>query len=310
MTPPVHHYRAYGLRIRSEIEVPFTVPGAEAEPDLTIRLGAVPVSLRDVTSVWGGWQAAPGRVLLNVRGTARYLIAERGREVVVDPCEGSGGAVRAFLLGSVLGACLQQRGRLTLHASAVETDAGAALFAGPQGVGKSTLLAALLHRGYRMLADDVSAITLDADGSPQVSGAFPHLRLWADVMDLLRWNGTERAIEEVRGARSKWCVPVERFRDAPLAVRAVFVLSAHGGDSIAIWPAPASTAFASLVEHTYRPRLVRELGLERRHFRMVGATVRHAPVIRVGRPRDSFQIDALVDRIVEYLGDARLAESG
>ena len=309
MTLPVHNYHAYGLRIRSEIEVPFAALGPDAEPDLSVRIGAVPASLSDATSAWGGWQAAPARVLLNVGGTARYLIAERGREVVVDPCEG-GGAVRGFLLGSVLGACLQLRGCLTLHASAIETDAGAALFAGPQGVGKSTLLAALLDRGYRMLADDVSGIARGAGGRPEVSGAFPHIRLWADAMDRLRWNGTPRALEEVRGTRRKWCVPVEAFRDAPLAVRAVFVLSAHDGDSIVIRPAPASAAFASLVRHTYRLRLVRELGLGRRHFRMVGATVRHVPVVRVGRPRDSFRLDALADRIVEYLEDPRFPTGG
>lgn len=303
MTLPAHNYRAYGLRIRSEIEAPFAASGGEAAPDLVIRVGAVPVSLSDATHGWGGWQFAPGRLLLNVAGTARYLITERGRQVVVAPGKDRGGGVGAFLFGSVLGACLQQRGRLTVHASAIETDAGAVLFAGPRGVGKSTLLAALLDRGYRMLADDVSGVALDAGGRPEVFGAFPHVRLWADVVERLRWDGRERALEEVRGGRRKWCVAVERFRDAPLAVRAVFVLSASDGDAVAVEAAPASAAFASLVEQTYRPRMVRELGLERDHFRMVGAVVRHAPVVRVRRPRTGFQLAALADRIVECLED-------
>ena len=298
---PVHHYRAYGLRIRSEIETPFAASGAEADPDLTIRVGAVPPSLGDSTRSWARWQVAPGRLLLTVDGTARYLIAERGREVVVAPAQDGDGAVGAFLCGSVLGACLQQRGRLTLHASAVETSAGAVLFAGPRGVGKSTLLAALLDRGYRMLADDVSGIALEAGGRPEVFGAFPAIRLWGDVMERLRWDGRGRTLEEARGDRRKWSVSVERFRAAPLPLRAVFLLSTHDRDSIAVEPVPASPAFASLVRHTYRPGLVRALGLERRHFRMVGAVVRHAPVVRVRRPRDSFQLDALADRMVAYL---------
>ena len=307
--PVVHSYRAYGLCIRSEIAAPFAAPGRENGADLTIRVGAAPASLGDSTGVWGGWQAAPGRLLLNVEGTARYLITEQGRDVVVAPAAVGDGAVGVFLFGSVLGACLQQRGYLTLHASAIETDAGAVLFAGARGIGKSTLAAALLDRGYRMLADDISAVALDAGGRPEVFGAFPHIRLWADVMERLRWDGQQRALEEVRGTRRKWCVPVERFREAPLPVSAVCVLRAHDRGSIEIRPAPPAAAFANVVRQTYRPQVVRALGFERRRFRMVAAVVRHAPVVLVRRPRDAFQLDALADRIVAYLEGPRLLQS-
>ncbi|MYD86899.1 MAG: hypothetical protein F4130_12680 [Acidobacteria bacterium] len=301
MTLPVRHHRAYGLCIRSEIEVPFAAEAPRGKPDLTIRTAAALPALEESSHGRGGWRFAPDRVLLDVDGVARYLVRNRGREIVVAPSNGTDDQVGAFLCGPVLGACLQQRGYLTLHASAVETEAGAVLFAGPRGIGKSTLLAALLDRGYRMLADDVSAIVVRAGGRPEVLGAFPHVRLWADVLDRLRWNGQARALAEVRGARRKWWLPVERFREAPLAVRAVCVLSAHDRDSIEMRPAPVSTAFASLVRHTYRPRLVRALGLERPRFRMVEAVVRRARVVLVRRPPEAFRLDALADRIVEFL---------
>jgi len=156
-----------------------------------------------------------------------------------------------------------------------------------------------------MLADDVSAVVVDADGRPLVLGAFPQVRLWGDVMDRLEWHGKPRALEDTRGATRKWCVRPERFRDAPLAVRAVVVLSTHDRDTVTLEPVPKSAAFATLVRHTYRLRLVRELGLARAHFRMVAATVRQAPVVQVRRPRDAFQLDELADRIVEYLGNGR-----
>ena len=301
----VHYYRAYGLRIRSEIEVPFAESGPEATPDLTIRVGAVPTSLSDATNAWGGWQAAPGRLLLNVDGTTRFLIREEGRQVAVTPAVNDYGAAGAFLLGSVLGACLQQRGRLTLHASAIATGEGAVLFAGDSGAGKSTLLAAFLDRGYSGLADDVSAVVLDAEGRPLVLGAFPHVRLWADAMERLEWHGKRRALEDMRGESRKWCVLAERFRESALGVRAVLVLSTHDRDAVTVQPVPKSAAFASLVRHTYRPRLVRELGFARAHFRMVAATVNHVQVVRIRRPRDAFRLDELADRIVEYLGNGR-----
>ena len=305
-------YRAHGLCIRSEIELPFADSRVEEEADLKIRVGALPESLPRSRHTSSGWQVAPGRLQLNVERVARYLVRGQGTEVEVSSFRDGDGDVRAFLLGSVLGACLQLRGRLTLHASAIETGAGAVLFAGPKGSGKSTLLAALLGRGYRMMADDVSGIVLNADGHPEMSGAFPHVRLWADAMDRLGWNAEQRALEEVRGKRRKWRVPVERFREAPLAVRAVAVLAAGDEDSITVEPLPGSAAFAELIQQTYRPRLVRELGLERRHFGMIAATVRHVQVVRVRRPRDAFRLDELADRIVEHLrlGEAPSEPSG
>ena len=297
------------MRIESEIEVPFAAPHADSESGLKVRVGAVPAFLSDAVSAWEGWQTAPGRLLLNVDGAARYLVTNRGREVVVDPL-GDDARVRAFLLGSVLGACLQWRGYLTLHASAIETGAGAVLFMGPRGVGKSTLLAALIDRGYRMMADDVSGVAMDADGRPEVFGAFPHVRLCADALERLGWNGKPRALEPTWGEPRKWCVPVERFRDAPLAVRGLFLLATGNGDSATIQPASGSAAFAGVVRNTYRRRLVRALGFQRRHFRMVQVVVRHAPIVRVRRPRDGFRLDTLADRIVEYLEGARSAKSG
>ena len=50
-----------------------------------------------------------------------------------------------LLVGSVLVACLQQRGVLTQHAGAIETEAGAVLFLGHSGAGKSTLHRPLDH---------------------------------------------------------------------------------------------------------------------------------------------------------------------
>lgn len=300
-------FSAYGLRIRSEIEVPFAIPGAEAEPDLSIRFGAVPESLSGAARV-GPWQVAPGRVVLNANGVARYLIRD-GREIVVEVSGAVGGEpdVRTFLVGSVLGACLQLRGRFALHGSAVETGAGAALFLGDRGSGKSTLLAALLDRGFRMLADDVCAIALDADGRPEVFGGFPQVRLWAAAMERLGWNRKPAVLEEARGRRRKWSVPVERFRDAPLAVRTIFVLSNRDQDGISIEPAAPSAALVSLSRHTYRPRLVPLLGLERTRFRMAAASVRHASVIHVRRPRGGFLLEALAERIAESVGEDRFA---
>lgn len=301
MTREVHAYRAYGLQIRCEFAVPFAPADPSRKPDLTIRVGRTPESLTRGARRGIGFDAAPGRFLLRVGGVGRYLVRD-GREIVVEPEGADEAEVRAYLLGSAIGACLQQRGYLTLHASAVGTNAGAALFAGESGVGKSTLLAAFLDRGHAALADDISAISLAGDGRPAVVGAFPHVRLWADALERIRWRAKDRILEEVRRTGSKWYVPVERFRILPLAVKVIFALATHDGDEIAIEPAAPGDAFRLLVRATYRPEFVTGLGVESDHLRMVAALVRDTQVVRVTRPRAAGRLDELTERLAERLG--------
>jgi len=52
---------------------------------------------------------------------------------------------------------------LLLHAGVVEREGRAAIFPGDPGAGKSTLCAALVHRGWRLLSDEVAPLA-PADG--------------------------------------------------------------------------------------------------------------------------------------------------
>ena len=45
-----------------------------------------------------------------------------------------------------------------MHAAVFERDSSAVVLPGPSGVGKSTLCAALVARGWRLLSDEVAMI--------------------------------------------------------------------------------------------------------------------------------------------------------
>ena len=288
---------AYGLRFRSEVPVPFRPAPPDGTPDVVIRIGSVPRTLNGLATPRLPWQAVPGAFLLEVDGVARYL-ARGGDEIVVEPTGGNETDVATFLLGSVLAACLQQRGIVTLHASAVETADGAVLFAGSSGAGKSTLAATLVDRGYRMLADDVTGVVIEG-GRPVALSAFPAVRLWADAVESLEWRG--RAGARVRDDLEKYITPVERFRSLPLPVRAVFTLGSHNRDTIEFEAAPPGTAVDALLRYTYRKRFMRamEHGLE--HFGAVTALARGTPLFRVTRPMWPFLPAALADAIERHL---------
>ena len=304
MSRPLRDYRAYGLWVRSAIALPFVpvpVPPTR-EPEVMVRIGATAEALPAPADKRGLWEAAPGAFLMDVPGVARYLVTD-GRDILVEPHGGSDHGAGVFLTGSMFSALLQQRGVTTFHASAIETDSGAVLFAGRSGSGKSSLLAALVERGYPMLADDVAGVVPDAGGHPVVLSAFPHMRLWANALDELGWR--KRARGKVREALEKYLVPVERFRAEPLAVHAVCVLTSHHREDVEVETVSRAVAFRWLCEYTYHKRRLHGLGQQPTHFRTVTAMVRRVPVARVARPAHPFRLDALADRVEEHLREMR-----
>jgi hypothetical protein len=64
-----------------------------------------------------------------------------------------------LLIGQVLPAAAALRGYEVLHASAVELGRGAIAFAGPPGLGKSSLAMRMVKDGAGLLAEDVLAVT-------------------------------------------------------------------------------------------------------------------------------------------------------
>ena len=304
MTRRPHDCTAYGLRVRSPFPLPFLpVSGLpHRDPDVTIRIGAAPASLPAPADRYGLWESAPGAFLLDVPDVARYLVTD-GRDVLVEPRGGSDHEVGVFLTGPVFAALVQQRGVVTLHAGAIGTGAGAVLFTGLSGSGKSSLIAALVGRGYAMLADNVAGVVLDEAGRPVALPAFPGLRLWAAMLDELAWPG--QPLERVRPELEKYLAPVERFHTAPLALRAVcrLTLGNGDGDGIEIETLPAAGAWGWLLKSTYHWKFLRGLGQLPTQFRTVTELARCVPVMRAVWPLrlPPFRIDVLADRVEEHL---------
>ena len=290
---PPRDYEAYGLSVRSPIPLLLTPVHRVGEPEATVRIGTTPAALPSPIVKQTFREIAPGALLLTVDGMARFLVTN-GRDILVEPRGGSDHDLGAFLSGRVFAALLQQRGVVTLHASAIDFEGGAVLFTGRKGAGKSSLLGAFVRRGYAMLADDVTGVVLDAAGRAVALPAFPSMRLGADALRELAWQGKARLGSE------KYIVPVERFHAAPLAVRTVFALEVHEG-GVEARLVPAADAFRWHWDSIYRRNIMFGLEQQPAFFRTVAVMARRVPVIRVARPAHPFRLDELADRIEEHL---------
>ena len=304
-------YIAYGLRIRSALALPFrsALPldegrstaergGKRAGADVAVRIGPTPARLPNPIGKFRQWEAAPGTFLITVDAVARFLVTD-GCDVLVEPLGGDEREMGAFLLGSPFTALLQQRGLTTLHAGAVETEIGAALFVGFKGAGKSSLVGALAERGCALLSDDLTGVEANADGRFLALPASTCTRLRADSLEAL--GRPPRTLEEVYRKSGKRLLPAARLRTEPLAVRAVYVLEPHDRAGVEIQPASWAQARRALLQHTHRKRFLHGLGRQEEHFRTVLGMAAGVSVFHVRRPARSFQLQALAERIAAHL---------
>lgn len=274
-------YFAFGFHIRSERPLPELAPALDAQAaDVLISWGRAPESL-DGASYWdGAMQVAGGDLLLQVQDLARFHLAG-GDRIVVDPMAGSSDRhVRAYLMGTILGILCHRRLRLPLHANAVEFDGRAVAFAGPSGMGKSTLAAHFQSRGYRVLTDDICAISFPEGGPPLAWTGVPRIRLWRDSAEALGHDvGT---LEPVADEIDKYCLPPspDIVREgAPL--RALYVLTPpQAGEPDRLERLSGWRAADAVMEQVFRREVLNPLGASRNRFGRTLALLEHVPVYR------------------------------
>ncbi|HTD07839.1 MAG TPA: hypothetical protein VK680_03015 [Solirubrobacteraceae bacterium] len=107
--------------------------------------------------------AEPAGYLMWARDFARVLISPDGLELLCEP-DHANGDWASILPAQALPLAATIRGLEILHASGVVLGGRAVLLAGPLGAGKSSLAAALVGAGGRLLSDDAVALQM-SDGA-------------------------------------------------------------------------------------------------------------------------------------------------
>jgi hypothetical protein len=291
-------YRAYGLNIVSDIELPCAERG-QGPSNVVFGHGSVAERLHGSLREQGCFQASEHEVLLSVPRVGRFLVVG-GREVTVDRAPGaSDDDIRTHLLTSALGALLHQRCELPIHASAIATEAGAVLFAGPSGAGKSTLASALLEHGFSMLADDIVSVRVAASGS-HANSAFPCARLWRDA--LLQLGQPVQSLRAVRRGLEKYVVPIERFAEGSLRVRRIYLLGAHNRPETEYSLLRGVEAFDALYRSVYRRNFVVGAVPTTKVFSAVHSLCGATEVIRLHRSLHPRPIAALAEEVAAQIG--------
>ena len=138
----MYYYQAFGLALRSELQLPELVEGRPGKYDVNILFlrpdEAGPLERFSETTI----RVTDGEAYFSYAGIGSFFVRS-GDQILIDPAPGvDEGSLRLFLLGNVLGTLAFLRGFLVLHGSAVAIDGRGVAFLGHSGEGKSTMAAA------------------------------------------------------------------------------------------------------------------------------------------------------------------------
>ena len=292
-----YFYKVFGLSLESPLACPELLPGkAGSAPDVVIRYGEVPEELENPADSGARWQTAPGRYLLNLKRVGRFLVKD-GSEIVIQPVESiSEDEIRTFLLSACLSVLLHQRKLFALHVSGIHSGQGAVLFAGNSGAGKSTLVSAFLQRGYKMLSDDMLALTFDEQGRVTTLPGFPQVKLWADSAAAL--GRSTEGLRRILLKYEKFAAPtVEHFDPKPTPLHAVYFLRHHQSPEFILEPLSETPRFNAFLDHTWQKLTLPGLGLREWHFMTAARIASLTYAARVTRPIEPFQLQELADLV-------------
>ncbi len=265
---------------------------AEGTPDVQVRWGEVPESLLDATELWGTFWGRKGTCLFNYRGIGRMLVESGCRITCALPAGGNPHALGTALSGVGIAALLFQRNLVVLHASAAAKDSRAVLIMGPSGSGKSTTVSALLQRGYQLISDDLTVVTLRPDGTPEAMPSFPAVRLHRDSLQALHGGISPRGeFESVDGKQRRRLE--EYFAQAPVRIERCCRMLCRDGAAPTSETVPGVRRFVALQDNLYRRRMARTLADPQRLDAILMALAQRVDVRRIARPHVGFDLDAL-----------------
>jgi hypothetical protein len=302
----------YGVVLRS----PLRLPGASAIPNGRPDVRLCPAGKARFDSIrtrlgagasrsWFFHQRlTDGHTYLRWAGLFEFLVSPDGRQVHYHRL---GRATREsfllYLLGQVLSFPLLTLGREPLHGTVVAAKGKAVAMVGDCGFGKSTIAAAMLARGCRLLTDDLVVVERKRPGWIVHPGV-PRLKLFPAVADRLLGA---RGGTPMNDGTSKLVLPLGRrqWAQRPLPLAGIYVLShpqgQAGANEIAVDELSGGEALRELIAAAFNVIVLDRARLANQ-FEFASRLVRDVPVRRLTYPRTFTRLPAVCDRLLTELG--------
>ena len=251
---------------------------------------------------------ADGQTYVRWSERFEFLISADGRAIAARalghaPRE----AFHTYLLGQALSFALIKQGFDPLHATTIAIDGAAVAFLGESGFGKSSLGAALVQAGHRLLTDDLLVLSEGRCGFIAHPGP-PRIKLFPEIArNVLGPNARGTPIAAMA---PKLVIPLDGRQTLRSAVplKTIYVLTPPAGDtsgstSITIRRMSKRQACLALLRNTFNTA-VTDSGRLRRQFAFAGSVAAAVPVKRIAYPRTLRVLPAVRDAILADLSRA------
>jgi hypothetical protein len=275
----MNSYRAYGLEVQSQLELPELYAG-QSGCDVSISIVRASSSTQPSNGGVSRFEIVDG-VATYFNKNIGCITVRGGSEIVVAPVANvDEQLLRLIILGPAFAMALHQRGGLVLHASAVSLQGKAILLVGEKGRGKSTTANALHAAGGTFLTDDVAALT-SIEGVPMIAPGFPISKIDPKALDAMREPSDE--LFSIAGHRIKKGRKItERFAEESFPVHHIVSLAA--GSAVASRVMSKSDAMFELMRHSFAARWLPSSHADANNFNRCALLANFVPMHLLERP--------------------------
>lgn len=316
-----YYYRTFGLRLAVNRPISFLTETSSTSCDCRIQLHGnteftiPPAHAKHTTPICCEWLSDQGESIIRyidpmTKGQMECTLQADGSRMDVRWSENVGEHDVIRVCTSVMmGRILHLKGKLALHANAVQLGESCILLAAPSGSGKSSTTAALLKAGAALLSDDITCIE-DSNNRFMAAHGFAQLRLWPDTAALLLPEVTsmQRVYQHtaLTGDKRYWNLAeqVGTFCARDLPVQAIYVLGQRHPSKMAAHPLPPGQAIGILLQHLYLGR-PSHTDLWRPHFAKLVALLQRVPVFTLHPPEGLQQLHHVHDFFSSHLREQK-----
>ncbi|NSB16570.1 hypothetical protein [Clostridium beijerinckii] len=282
-----YYYEVYGLKIKSDIELPELTQSNGLDYEINICIGNTPIDVLKSIEQGRNLYLDYKEIWFNIKSVGTYLIYD-GNTIVIDKYINSDiEDVKAYLLGSALGLILFQRNTLAIHGGTVVINNRTLTIVGDSGTGKSTLTTALRLHKHLFMADDVSVIS----DNLMINSSYPQQKLCKDTMLKLGYKLSE--FKRIDDDREKYKIPVvrEEFISEPVKMGAICEIKIGNNEKIEIEEIKGKEKLITLINNIYRIELIKKRGIQPEYFKKCLKIAQSIKFYRMYRPQNKYTVD-------------------
>ena len=311
MVPKHRLYSLYGLRLKSQMELPCPqVQTLGSQPDVEIleysgsdlhqacQHGGTLVEASDFYEVS---RLHDESIFVRWPGLFEFLISSDGRRIGWRNVDGTPPkALQQYLLGQVLSFAMLIRGVEPLHATAVVVGTGAVAFLGDSGYGKSTLAASFVRENCSLLIDDV--LVLEQCGRDLLAyPGMPRIKLFPEMCGSM-FQGCEGTPMNRWTRKTIFALKAQQHQVSAIPLRMLYVLSPPEKQprKVTLRRMSERQALLSVLKNTFNDVMLSPKRLKRQ-FEFAASIAAQVPVKVLSYPRTLSALPVVVEAIMSDL---------